>query len=1322
MKKKLNLVKITCVFALFFNFLLPISGIKTLNKIGNVQASTLLTHNDVKKFEGLLTTNSNSTSYIKPDGTVFSTGSNNDSHILYDEGLVSISSTNSYTAGVKSDGTVVVTGKSRPSSIKTATWEDIVSVAAAQDHLVGLQRNGRVVATGTSLYGNLNVNNWTNIVQVAAGGTFTVGLREDGTIAFTGLLLDGLEDLENWTDIVSIAASNHHVLGLKSDGTVLSAGFNQYGETNVSDWHDIIGISASDFHSVGVKNDGTVVVSGQDNEGETNVSDWKNIVAISTEDYHIIGLKSDGSLIGTGRNYSGETSVDNWDNIQKLSSSGFLVALKNDGTVTTKGIATWFGNANVLSWKNITSVAVGNYHTVGLKEDGTVIATGNNTQHQIDVGDWHDIVAIDAGGDLTLGLKSDGTVLATGANYYGEANVNDWHDIVAISTNGMTTIGLKNDGTVVATGDNQFHQTDVSNWKDIVAISNGWQTVGLKKDGTVVSTNFGNDGQSQMDDWKDIKQVSASLYHVVGLKNDGTVVSTGDGGYYGLDEVKKWKDIVQVDAGYNSTIGLKSDGTVVFVGDNSYYQPSTLNPTNSFLTIDKDNVQPNDSVTIKYKPNPFYTIDSNKFTVSGGASEEGQMTTNDANEKLITYQAKESDAGKVHLTVDGVRDVFGHPLTKKNLFEVNPFKNLTASKNKVATGETVTLKASFYQSVKPNILISLSDGVTLESQQMNEVEGSNGKEFTFDYIATGAKEGNVNAKLTNIVTTNNVSIHNVSVENVFTKQNQTSPVQYIKPSVQNAKDGDPVSLIVKFTKPIKNNFNALLNIGGQESYYTFNEVSGSNGTAYSTSFIVRENMSGPLSVSIKNIYDQNDELYQDYLAENVMTVDGSHPRLLRIGTENYQYKVSGQVRIIAEFNEPVKPGFKVRLTGTTDKVMTPIEGSNGTKYETTYTVKEGENSSIWAEIQNATDLVGNKIYSNYNHLFLTDGIKPTVSSVVSDKPVYEKGDFAHFVVTYSEPISNGSYGILKIGDRNEPIQLNEVSGSNRSKYEFYYEVQNQESANVDIELGAFIDDAGNQNTVKKSNIFSMSDPTNANLTTLQISSGTTKYALSPTFSPSVHSYTTTVPISMKTINLAATSQDVSATVLGAGSKTLKYGINPFNLTVTSKNGTKSTYTVNVKVTDNIKPIISGVTDKKIQFNTSFKALTGVSATDNVDGNLTSKITVTGSVNVKKKGTYTLTYRVKDKSGNEGVVTRKITVYDSVKPVLSGVGTTTVKYKGTFDTRKGVRATDNADGDLTKLIKITGTVNTKKKGNYYLTYSVADKSGNRTTVKRKVVVK
>ncbi|MED4069616.1 DUF5011 domain-containing protein [Priestia megaterium] len=69
----------------------------------------------------------------------------------------------------------------------------------------------------------------------------------------------------------------------------------------------------------------------------------------------------------------------------------------------------------------------------------------------------------------------------------------------------------------------------------------------------------------------------------------------------------------------------------------------------------------------------------------------------------------------------------------------------------------------------------------------------------------------------------------------------------------------------------------------------------------------------------------------------------------------------------------------------------------------------------------------------------------------------------------------------------------------------------------------------------------------------------------------------------------------------------------------------------------------GATNKTISINSTFDAKAGVTARDNVDGNLTNMIKVTGTVNTKVKGTYTLTYNVVDKSNNKAVVNRKITV-------------------------------------------------------------------------------
>ena len=113
------------------------------------------------------------------------------------------------------------------------------------------------------------------------------------------------------------------------------------------------------------------------------------------------------------------------------------------------------------------TIAAGSNHTVGLKSDGMVAATGNNSFGQRDISSWTDIVAVSAGDDYTVGLKSDGMVVATGWNGDGECNVSDWADIVAVSAGSSHTVGLKSDGTVVATGNNDDDQCEVSDWTDI---------------------------------------------------------------------------------------------------------------------------------------------------------------------------------------------------------------------------------------------------------------------------------------------------------------------------------------------------------------------------------------------------------------------------------------------------------------------------------------------------------------------------------------------------------------------------------------------------------------------------------------------------------------------------------------------------------------------------------------------------------------------------------------------------------------------------------------------------------------------------------------
>lgn len=315
------------------------------------------------------------------------------------------------------------------SPFETSNWKPIHDTISANDHSVAVKSDGTVVSSlapeKDSNAGQCNVSGWTDIVAVSAGSYHTVGLKNDGTVVATTVtdsLYDwGQSEVSSWTDIVAVAAGGAHTVGLKRDGTVVATvpdkGFDN-GQSNVSNWKDIVAISASD-HTVGLKSDGTVIATGSNSWGQCEVSDWTDIIAVSAGAFHTVGLKSDGTVVATKIAEFDDTNVDS-------------------------------GQSEVSGWTDIIAVSAGVWHTVGLKSDGTVVATGGedmvltagavtvSTNHgQSEVHDWKDIVAISAGSGYTLGIKNDGTVIATEfiptqnerTAKPGQQGLADWKDI-----------------------------------------------------------------------------------------------------------------------------------------------------------------------------------------------------------------------------------------------------------------------------------------------------------------------------------------------------------------------------------------------------------------------------------------------------------------------------------------------------------------------------------------------------------------------------------------------------------------------------------------------------------------------------------------------------------------------------------------------------------------------------------------------------------------------------------------------------------------------------------------------------------------------------
>ena len=247
------------------------------------------------------------------------------------------------------------------------------------------------------------------------------------------------------------------------------------------------------------------------------------------------------------------------------------VGLRSDGAVIAVGMND-DGQCNVAGWTDIINVAAGYYHTVGAKSNGTAVAVGFAESGQCNVGGWTNINQVAAGYYHTVGRKSDGSVVAVGANDDGQCNVGDWTGIIQVAAGDYHTVGLKADGTVVAVGDNYYGQCNVSGWTGIIQVAAGnYHTVGVKSNGTVVAVGMNDVGQCNVSGWTDIIQVAAGYYHTVGVKSDGTAVAAGPN-LLGECDVNTWTGIIQAAAGEQHTVGLRADGTLVAAGDNAYEQ------------------------------------------------------------------------------------------------------------------------------------------------------------------------------------------------------------------------------------------------------------------------------------------------------------------------------------------------------------------------------------------------------------------------------------------------------------------------------------------------------------------------------------------------------------------------------------------------------------------------------------------------------------------------------------------------------------------------------------------------------------------------------
>ena len=251
---------------------------------------------------------------------------------------------------------------------------------------------------------------------------------------------------------------------------------------------------------------------------------------------HFVALKANGTVWTWGYNANGELGLGDNQNRTEPTQVKAEITLE-DGTTKEEEIT------------DAIDVAAGANHTLILRKDGTVWATGYNNKGQLGdgttkttnkfhkvkgengVGYLQNIVQIAAENNTSHALTADGSVYSYGYNYYGQFG------------NNTTTDENANPYPV--------KMQKVSN---IIQITAGEQHISmLDADGSVWSTGYNGYGQfgigtadtynvlpTQMKDTKGsilygVKEIASGTYHTALIKEDNTAWSVGyNGGGYGI--------------------------------------------------------------------------------------------------------------------------------------------------------------------------------------------------------------------------------------------------------------------------------------------------------------------------------------------------------------------------------------------------------------------------------------------------------------------------------------------------------------------------------------------------------------------------------------------------------------------------------------------------------------------------------------------------------------------------------------------------------------------------------------------------------------------
>ena len=332
-------------------------------------------------------------------------------------------------------------------------------------------------------------------------------------------------------DAIAVRAAYNYTFVLRSDHTIALWGVDSNGQLDASaGLSNVVAIAAGYYMGMALEDDGTVQVWGAWGHVDQGAiinppTSATNVIAIAAGMDHCLALRGDGTVVAWGDNISGQCTVPpNLTNVVQIAAGqDYSLAITASGQIVTWGYLTFYGTIPSNA-TNVAAVALGFFgHGLALRQDGRVVAWGNNSAGQATVlAGLSNVVAIAAGDQHSVAMKGDGSLVAWGSNASGQRVVPTNFVVAKAIAAGTAHNVVISDAPLVETASDDQTLTAGSD-VDLQAVVTGsapWQCVWLKDGVSLGQTNATLS-------LRDLQTTNAGVYTCIASNGFGATSSRG---------------------------------------------------------------------------------------------------------------------------------------------------------------------------------------------------------------------------------------------------------------------------------------------------------------------------------------------------------------------------------------------------------------------------------------------------------------------------------------------------------------------------------------------------------------------------------------------------------------------------------------------------------------------------------------------------------------------------------------------------------------------------------------------------------------------------